>query len=330
MSRSGIGAQLGIATEETYGTYKAPTRFLPIDSESLVLEREYVRNQGLRNGRFVQAQNLHRGTTRTVGGDFNTKLFDQGMGILLNQLHGNSATPTKVAEKSEEVYKQTHAIGLTDPYDKSLTIQVGRDDTGGTERAFSYVGCKIPSLSISVESQGEAALTVGVDGRDCDTGKELAAASYDADALPFTFQQWELKFAGSKITNARSASVNISIPYATDRFLLGSSGLKSQPIINGFAEITIDAEMEFAGMADYERFINETVVKAEFIGTGAEIGEEEEKHVVKFTAPAVKQVTSGPTVQGPDIITESISFEVVDNGTEAPLTVEILSTDSTL
>lgn len=330
--RSGLGAQIGVAKEETYGTYKAPTRFFQFDSESITLEKEFVRNQGLRAGRMAQAKNLHRATTRTVSGDFNTKLFDQGMGILFNLLHGNTVTPTKITgeEKSEEVYKQTHAIGLTDPFGKSLTLQVGRPGTGGTIHPFSYLGCKIPAVSVSIEAQGEAMLAVTVDGQDEVTSESLASASYDADTLPFTFQEMAVKLGGETAANVRSITLNISIPQSTDRYHLGNSGKKDQPLANAFVELTADAELEFADLDDHNRFKNEEVVKLELLGTGAEIGEDGETFQANFTAPAAKQVSSGPTVQGGDIITQSVSFELLDNGSEAPLTFEYFSTDSAL
>lgn len=328
--RSGIGGQLGVATEETYGTYKAPTKFLPFDSESIALDQNYIKNQALRAGRMAQAKNLHRKTTRTVAGDFSTKLFDQGMGILFNQLHGNSVSPTKVAEKSEEVYKQVHAIGLTDPYGKSLTLQVGRPGTKGTVHPFSYLGCKVMSISISIEAQGEAMVSVSVDGQDETTAQTLGSATYDADTLPFTFQEMLVKFGEEQAANVRSITLNIGVPMSTDRYHLGNSGKKDQPISNALVELTAEAELEFADLTDHTRFKNEDVVKLSLLGTGAEIGEDEETFKANFIAPAAKQVSSSPTVTDPDIITQSVSFELLDNGSEAPLTFEYYSTDSSL
>src|SRR4029077_2233930 len=67
--RSGIAAQLGVATEETFGTYKAPSRFFPFESESLTLTKEYIRSKGLRAGQLVQRQQSHLATTRRGGGN---------------------------------------------------------------------------------------------------------------------------------------------------------------------------------------------------------------------------------------------------------------------
>lgn len=328
--RSGLGAQLGVATEEKYGKFKAPTRFLPFEQESLALDKNRVKSSGLRAGRLVQASNLAISTTRTVGGDFQLEFLDQGMGILLNQLHGETVTPTKVEEKSKKVYKQVHKIGTTDPYGKSLTVQVGRPDTGNTVRPFSYLGCKVVEFKISVDNSGTAMLSLSVDGADEVTSETLAEASYDADTLPFTFQQLACKIAGETVANVRSVELSIPIGQNTERFHLGNEGIKSEPIVNALIPIVCNATLEFASLADHERYKKETAVSLALTATGAEIGTEGEHFKAVFSMPSAKQVSSSPTVQGPDVLTTDVTFEIEDNGSEAPLTVEYLSTDSAL
>lgn len=328
--RSGLDGQLGVATEETFGTYKAPTRFFEFISESLELSKNFVEPAGIRAGRTVQAGRLHKGTTKTVGGDFSIPYYDQGMGILLNQFHGKTVTPTKVAEKSEEVFKQVHEIGTSNPFAKSMTIQVGRPDVGGTVNPFSYVGCKGTEFKLSVDQGGEAMLAITIDGVDELTSEALGATSYDADALPFTFQEMALKLGGSEKINVQSVTMTIAVGYNTERFTLGNKGRKRQQIPNALVNITFDATLEFESLADHTRFVNEEEKSLELIGTGEEIGEEEETFGVNFKAPMVKQLSSGATVQGTDIITQSVQFKAFDNGSEAPLIATILSTDNAI
>lgn len=330
--RSGLGAQLGVVAEAEYGVFKAPTRFYPFESESLALEKQFNKSAGLRAGRLSQAQNLHRGTTRTAAGDFSMEFLDQGMGVLLNQLHGNAVTPAKVTgeTKSELVYKQVHEVGLVDPFGKSLTVQVGRPDTANTTQPFSYLGCKVVEFKISIEAGGTAMVTVSVDGQDEVTSESLASASYDADALPYTFQQMVAKIGGEAVANVRSIDINIAIASNTERYHLGNSGVKDEPIANELLAVTADAELEFSSLADHTRYKNEEVVKLELLGTGAAIGEKGEKFEANFEGPACKQVSSSPTVEGPDVLTTDVSFEFLDNGTKAPFIATLFSTDSAL
>lgn len=330
--RSGLGAQIGVATETTYGTYVPPTRFFPFENESLALTKNYVKSAGLRAGRLSQASNLHRATTRTVGGDFSFEFFDQGMGVIFNQTHGETITPTKIEEKSKLLYKQVHKIGLTDPFGKSMTVQVGRPDITGVVRAFSYVGCKVTEIKISVDAGGVAMMSVSVDGMDEKTGETLASATYNATTLPYTFQQMVCNVGGAEAAFVRSINIAIQVGQNTERFNLGNAGTKDTPIVNALLGVTANATLEFSGLADHERYTKEQLKELVLNGTGAEPGSEAkgDNFLANFKMATAKQVSSSPTVNGPDIITQDVSFECLDNYSAPPLEVEILSTDTTI
>jgi hypothetical protein len=325
--RSGLAAQLGIRKEAAYGTFLAPNRFFPFTSESISLTKEYVRSRGLRAGRMAQAQNLHKATTRSGGGNIVLELLDQGMGPIFDLFHGNAVVPAQVA--ATIAYTQQHAIGLTPPWGKSATVQVGRPSTDGTINPFSYVGCKGLSLEISIEASGIATITLSVDARDEETALALAVATYDADALPFSFNEMLVQFGGVNAANVRSITISLSVPQATNRYHLNNSGVKDQPIANDIVEVTANATLEFASMADHTRFKNEQVVALDLKATGALIvaGHNMEAN---FKLPAAKQTSSGPTVGGPDVITQQVNFEGLDNGVLAPFIVDLKSTDVTL
>lgn len=325
--RSGLGAQLGIAAEETYGTFKAPTRFLPFETESLAFTPNYVKSKGLKAGQMAQAQKLHRKTTGIVGGDLNLEFLDQGMGLIFDMLHGNAVVPAKV-EGKEKTYVQTHEIGRSEPFGKSRAIQVGRPDTAGVTQPFSYLGCKFVTVTLSIEQGGMAMLAVTVAGRRETEAEALAEATYDADTVPFTFQEMALHIGGAPAANVRSVSIACTIPQP-ERFLLGNEGLTSEPIVNEYVDVTANATLEFAGLADHERFTKETVSELKLVAKGAEI-EAGQFFGSEVILPAAKQTSSSPTVQGPDIITQQVAFEGLDNGVAAPLKVKLTSSDSAL
>jgi hypothetical protein len=326
--RSGVAAQIGVATEATVGTYKAPTRFFPFESESLTLTKEYIRSKGLRAGQLAQRQQSHIATTRSVSGDVSMEFFNEGMGILINLLHGETVTPTTITE-STTGKKQLHKIGFNSPFGKALTAQVGRPDTGGVVRAFSYLGCKVLSAKIEVAQGGVTMITLSLDSKDEVTTESLASATYSTTAVPFTFNNCTAKIGGSEVANIQSITYNISVPMNTGRYNLGSAGTKLEPIINDLVSVTAEATLEFAGLTDHERFKKEEVVNLEAIALGAVI-DAKATNTAKLITPAAKQVSSGPTVNGPDIITQSVSFECLANGTEAPLSIELINTDTAL
>ena len=194
---------------------------------------------------------------------------------------------------------------------------------------FSYLGCKGLTMKISIEASGIATVSLTLDAQDEVTDQTLAVATYDADALPFTFQQMDVLVAGEGIGNVRSITIEISVPQKTDRQHLGNKGLKDQPIANALTAVTANATLEFANLADHNRYKNEDVVELALTAVGEEIDAEND-FAATLTLPAAKQVSSGPQVSGPDVLTTDVSFEGLDNGTDAPLEVELISTDTAL
>lgn len=325
---SGLDAQLGIGNESTYGTRVAPTTFIPFESESLALTQEYIANQPLMSGVMVQPQGLHVASTRSAEGSIEMLYFDRGMGKILNLLTGSSVTPA-TPNGATNARTQTFPIGLTSPVGKSLSIQVGRPDVTGTVRPFDYIGAKISEASIAVESGGAASLSLNVDARDEKTDQSLATPTYSAAAKPYGFQSWSLSIAGSGATNVRSLTISIPLNMATDRYNLGNSGVKDEPLVNAQSEITVSATLEFASLADHNRFRNETVVALAASATGALI-EGSTYYKTEITIPAAKQVSSSPVVAGPDLVTSDVEFRALWNGTDAPMTIVNTNTDTSL
>ena len=325
---SGLDAFLGIGAESTYGTRVAPATFLPFTSESLALTQEFVSSQPLMNGVMVQPSGLHRSSTRSVEGSIEMELYDRGMGKLLNMLHGNTVTPTTPGGGTDS-RQFVHNIGLTSPVGKGLSVQVGRPDVGGTVRPFDYTGVKVTEATISVESGGAATFALSVDGQDEKTDQTLGTPTYVAAARPFTFQDCALSIAGDVAANVRSATVTIPLNMATDRYMLGNAGIKDQPLLNDQSAITVSASLEFASLADHARFKAGTAVALKLEAIGSII---EAAIPYKFTVDiaAAKQTTSSPVVGGPDIVTSDVDFEVKWDGTNAPLVITTVSTETAL
>lgn len=326
--RTGLDGFLGIGTESTYGTRVAPTTFLPIESESITLTQEFVSTNPIMAGLMVQPDGLHRASTRTAEGSLEMELYDRGMGKLLNMLHGNTVTPTTPGGGT--LSRQfVHSIGLTSPVGKSIGIQVARPDTGGTNRPFDYTGCKITEATITVEAGSAATVSFTVNAQDEKTDQVVATPTYVTAARPFTFQDCTLSIAGSPAANVRSATITIPLSMATDRYHLGNSGIKDQPLLNEFSNITIGASLEFASLADHTRFRTGTSVALKMEAVGSII-EAAIPYSMKIEAAAARQVSSGPVLAGPDIITSDVDFEVKWDGTNAPLIITTVSTDTAL
>lgn len=325
--RTGIGAQLGLATESTYGTFVTPTRFLPFTSESIELSREFIESKGLRAGRIAQAGDLVKPTTRTAAGNVEGEFLYNGMGVWLNQLHGNTVTPSTVGTLGR---RQIHEIGEVDPGGKSLTVQFGRPDSGGTVRPFSALGTKVAEATFSLDVGGFLNASFSVDSQDVVTSQSLATATYNANVEPFDFTQASIEFDDVAYTECvQSLSITVSNPHKTDRYCIGGGALKKEPVQNDLTMVTVSLEMEFASLTQWTAFTSDTRRKLEVIFTGDAI-ESGTNYGLTFTMPETVTRTANAPVQGPDMLTQTIELQAVDNGTDPVLTIDYLTTDTTV
>ncbi|MEU0734684.1 phage tail tube protein, partial [Streptomyces lavendulocolor] len=185
---SGLGAQLGIAVESSYGTFVAPTKFLEFTKESLQLKKTTAQSSGIAAGRLMQLASRRVVTQREAGGNLDMEVTNRGMGPLLQALMGTTVTP--VQQGATAAYLQTHT--LADTAGKSLSIQKGVPLTTGTVTDKSFVGCKVVGAEFSCGMGEMLTASWEIDAKDCSESETLAAASYTAMS-PFHFGQMAVK-----------------------------------------------------------------------------------------------------------------------------------------
>jgi hypothetical protein len=324
---SGLGAQIGIAAETTYGTYAAPTQFPEFNKESLVLKKTTAQSAGIAAGRLLALSDRRVVTQREASGGFDLEVPNKGFGLLLQALMGTTVTP--VQQEATTAYLQTHT--LADNFGKSLTIQKGVPLTTGVVTDKTFVGCKVISAEFSCEVGGMLMCTLEIDGRDCDETQTLAVASYPVRS-PFHFGQMGLKAgefgAETALDGVRKVTVKIERPAAVDRFYANQSALKAQPILNDLTKITGSLEMDYVATTvdDLHTSDGATSLVWEFIGSVIETTYNE---TFRVKLPAIKVDDAPPTVDGYEVVKPTFNFTALYDGTNQ-VAIEYLSTDVTL
>lgn len=322
---SGLGGQLGMVAEVTYGTFVAPTRFYEFSKESLVLKKTTAQSAGVAAGRLLALSSRRVLTQVEVTGSIDMEVTNSGMGLLLQALMGTTVTP--VQQGATAAYLQTHT--LADNFGKNLTIQKGVPLTTGTVTDKSFVGCKVTGAEFSCEVGDMLMSSWKIDGKTCDETQTLATASYPSRS-PFHFGQLTVKagtFASeTELDGVRKVSVKIERPMATDRFYAGQAGLKKEPISNDLVKITGSIEMDYVSttLDDLHTSDTATSLVLDFVGpiiasTFAE--------TFRITLPAIKIDEAPPTIDGFEVIKPSYSFTALYDGTNQPSIVYI-STDT--
>ncbi|MFJ5893791.1 phage tail tube protein [Streptomyces californicus] len=324
---SGLGAQLGIAAETTYGTFVAPSRFVEFTKESLVLKKTTAQSAGIAAGRLLALDKRRVLTRREASGSIDMEIVNKGMGLLIQALMGTTVTP--VQQGAGPAYLQTHT--LADTAGKSLTIQKGIPLTTGVVTKKNFLGCKITSAEFSCEVGGLLTGAFEFDGRDVEESSALAAASYPA-LTPFHFQQMGIKTGAfgteTARTGIRKVSCKIERPQEVERFYAGAAGLKAEPISNDQVKIsgTLESDYVDTTLDDLHTSDGSTSLVWEFVGPliAATFYE-----TFRITLPAIRLDEGPPVVDGFGVVKPSFNYVGLYDGTNQPK-IEIISTDVTL
>ena len=308
--RSGLAAQIGIGVESTVGTAATPTRFYEFNDESIAQTNERIESEGLRTGNRVLRSDRYASGQKAIEGSFSMDMTADNTAILFKHALGAVATAGSYV----------HTCTMSDPFGLGLTIEVGRPGNDGTVRAFTYAGCKINTLDLSVSVGELLSAEFGVIGTTAETIGTVTAASY-ASSLEL------LHFAGAAITVAGTAypckdfSLSVNNGLTGDRFVLGSQ-VAQQPIASSLAEVTGSLTAEFVNATAYNRVVNAThaAVVATFTDSTGDS--------ITVTVPVARFDGDTPSVGGPDILDQTLNFKGLFNGTDSPVTIAVANGDS--
>lgn len=326
---SGLAASLGLAPESTFGTYVAPNRHLEFTGETLTGQKTIMQGGGLAGGRFQLRASRRVVTNRWGNGGFTTEVTNKRFGLLLSHLMGGTVAP--VQQAATTAYLQSYV--LADNKGKSLTLQKGVPDLGGTVRPYSFLGTKLLSMELSCSS-GET-LTAGfdVDSREVTEAQPLASPTYAAGLTPFHFAQMSVKIGafGSEVaaSGVRGVSLTIERPQYVDGYYAGNGGRKSEPTMDDYMGISGTIETDFVDKTQFaDRFASDAAASLVLEWVGPVIaGAFNERLTVKLPATFFDEGT--PQVGGPGVVQPSFGFTVQDDDTN-PVTIEYMSTDVTL
>jgi len=325
---SGLGGQCGIAPETTYGTAVAPTQFLEVESAPFELAREYTDTAGIAAGRTGKQFSRRQPTTRQASGSIALEVATSKMGLLFQHLMGPTVTPTV----SGTGFLQRHVLG--DSLGKSLTVQLGIPRTTGVVDAYTYTGAKVTKAEFSAGVGESLKASFEFDSRDQVT-QTLAAASIPT-LKPFHWAQATLKLGSSVATVAAvdgvtEVSLSIERAMKTDRFYMGNSGVKAEPITNDLIEVTGSITADNVDKATFvDRFLNNDGFALVWEFLGAQIGAGPTRETLRFELPKVALDGGLPQLEGLDVVSGSFPFTAYVEAGSPHAAIDYITTDSTI
>lgn len=327
--RSGLAAQLGLAESSTFGTYQTPTRFLEFVEESLEYQIERVESPGLRaNNRVLRTDRYAPGQKR-VEGSITLEPATKGFGLVLKHALGTA----NISTPSGATNARLHAYTLGDIYGTSLTVQVGRPDTSGTVQPFTYLGCRADTLSFTSSVDELLVAELGLVGQDQVTSESLATATYPTTGSAASYEQFywtqgTISLGGSSVAVVTDFEMEINNNLKSDRYFLGAATM-SEPILAGMTEITGTVTVEFLNLTAMNRFVNNTQAAINAKWTAATAIESTTYPYLEIDIPKARfDGPANPQVGGPDVLTQELPFKVIYDGTNGPISVNYMTSDT--
>lgn len=356
---SGLAASVGITTETTQGTFIAPTHFLELNNEAVKMVKNPVTGVGLRGGGLYQRTTRRVVTSWGAAGTLNYDAPFTGLGLWIQHMIGSFGTLSSVVQQgATAAWLQTHTPGQL--AGKTFSMQIGKPDSGGTVRPFSYVGCKIEDWMITCEINKFAVMQLTVDAwqeltpdnpQGTSAGPALTAPTYTSGEQFFHFRQGVL-YNGGTLSNSGSnptitalgspvaagfvkkCEIKVQNMLDTSRFFLGGTGgsavagVKGDQLENAFRKVTGTLDVEFASLAAfYDTYAADTTSTLLLQFTGPIIASSF-AYQLSILIPNIKFDNDSPQVGGPGVVNTAMPFSGFDQETWNPIQVQYMSTDT--
>lgn len=317
-----IAHQIGLAEETVaYGTVATPTRFYEFTAESLEKRNTIAASAGIRSGRRYGGQ-ARRIARHDAGGTITMEIARVGFGVWFEHLLGGVASVNTVGTV------WTHTFTPGDLLGKSLTIQKGVEKPDGTVEDFTYPGSKVVAGEFSIAQDGLLMGAFDIDAQQESVGTALASASYTTPVV-FTYSEGTLKKDTVTVASVRSVpSLRIENNLTTERFFLGNTGLKNEPLNQPFDSISGTLDVEFQNLTDfYNAFAADTEMQLQLVFTGGVI-EGAHNYTLQFTVNNARVEGETPKISGPEYVYQTIPFVGLDD-TSLPAVEVVLKTTDT-
>jgi len=330
---SGLGSSFGFSAESAFSTYVAPTKFVRHKSASFQKTATRVQGDGIQSGTY--AEYLTQFVETTTGGT-GTVAFDiqsKNMGLLIQALMGTTVTP--VVQGATSAYLQTHT--LADPFGKSLSMQVGLPQRGGTVTPATLKGCKVAKLDLSCGIDTVLSATASIDAFAYENSTSLATPSYTSSVNVFHGGQLTVKLGtfGSEasVSGVKSVAVSIDRAMDTSGYYAGATvaGTKSEPVLNAVSKVTGSITVDMINLTDFHNRAvanTSTALVLEWVGP---LIASTYYETFRITIPAV--VFPAPEsfdIADRGVLNSTFNFEARYDGTNALATIAIISAESAL
>lgn len=305
----GASGLLGVAIEGTSGTYKAPTKFIPFNSESLKYNINAVEQRSIRETAGLVG--IIPGNA-TVEGDVEFDTFADG---LVYFLMATRCTYIKSATGAGSgPYKYVFTPTSRAVPDVTLSITIKRGD-----EVFGYTGCVVGSFTIAVGDDGKMTTTMTVLGRD-EKPQAAPVATWPTSPV-FQAGMYNLQIpTATQIYDADTFEFSSEDNGQSNARLKNTQG--SAFVNFGESNATIKFSRDFINRADYDTYKNGTAQSITCIASA------DAENSITVSAPVAIKTSYEVNIGGQgDLIRASIEYGCVIDSTGKHYQITVLTTE---
>lgn len=256
----GLGAagSLGLGFEAlgAVGTYVAPTKFIPIEEESLMFTQPITKRRPIQGVVVPVGSRLGPGN---VEGNIKFAAYHDVLPYFLY------AARTTVTKTGSDPYTYAAVGSHIAEGNYSLSFTVVRNGV-----VFGYTGCQVTQMDFSIED-GILMCDVSILGFD-EAVQSAPTPSYASNGNEFEAGEYAIEFADTVINTADELTISINDNGTAEDRISGTSGAD----LIRFGERTTNVSLgrDFENRTEYDLFRSATGQKFEFIATktGANAG----------------------------------------------------------
>lgn len=300
-SNTGLDSQVGYAIESAYQTAVTVTTFIPLVSETIETQIDWLESEGQFAGRHVLQESQQAQGNKTIAGDIQHEMYVQSMGPLLKSAFGTVNTVTAGGTGIHTFWPAAPSV--------SFTTQIGRPTVYGSVIPFTYEGCKITSWELAAKAGEIPTWGMSIVAAEERMGTALASASYAANMRTWRFQDLAISVMGT-VTPIKEFTIGAENSLEAERRFLGST-IISEPLRADLAEYTGQLLAEWGGPSargtlNYLAFLGGT--------TGTILATMSSGTLYGTITANVRFNGKTPNVSGRGIVEHPIPFKAVSAG----------------
>jgi hypothetical protein len=150
----------------------------------------------------------------------------------------------------------------------------------------------------------------------------------DQNMVAGTVDPPSVNTAGVPIASVNDCTISGTMPMKTDRYYLGATGLKAEPVMNDYPTVSGKLNADFVAQADfYDRFAADSAAALQLTFLGQSI-QAPWVETLAITVPEVRFTGDTPKLGGLDIVQLDANFEAAYDGTNPGVQFTYISPDS--